>query len=73
MAIYLLAPLASERNDDMKMRFSRRNGEEKRRGDGGEPICKALTRSPRLFEVITKTVQIKGFDKSESAPNNEAG
>lgn len=42
-------------------------------GDGGKPICKALTLSPRLFEVIMKTVQIKGFDKSESAPNNEAG
>lgn len=29
------------------------------RGGGGEPICKALTLSGRLFEVIMKTVQIK--------------
>lgn len=28
-------------------------------GGGGEPICKALTLSGRLFEVIMKTVQIK--------------
>ncbi|CAJ1087776.1 Hypothetical predicted protein [Xyrichtys novacula] len=33
------------------------------------PISKALTLScRRLFEVIMKTVQIKGFDKSERAP-----
>lgn len=39
----------------------------------GKPIGKALTLSGRLFEVIMKTVQIKGFDKSECAPNMRPG
>jgi len=38
-----------------------------------KPICKALTLSGRLSEVIIKTVQIKGFDESESAPNTRPG